>query len=93
MEVYGTAVQNWVCEFASGIKSGEQPLLPMSFLSKSWGPSFDLVGHCLSLVSLGDFLRIPFFSRNPEMAVGACWPRSVWLVCSLLASLTLQFSP
>ena len=25
MEVYGTAVQNWVCEFASGIKSGEEP--------------------------------------------------------------------
>jgi hypothetical protein len=38
-------------------KSKIRQFLPMSFLSKSWGPSFDLVGHCLSPVSLGDFLN------------------------------------
>ncbi len=55
-------------------KSEIRQLLPMSFLSKSWGPSFDLVGHCLSPVSLGDFLRRKAFSRNPEMAVNESNP-------------------
>ena len=59
----------WLRQQLTNSKSEIRQLLPMSFLSKSWEPSFDLVGHCLSPVSLGDFLRKKAFSRNPEMAV------------------------